>query len=186
MELADKVVAYVHSLAGAGIQEIQPNQGWQPNVKYPTFTQDMKSVGWYVGGEWCMFSAMLVWKKNMDPKLWAYVSKLLNGNSISSADNCHKDKYWPTGVIPKPGCIVIWQLGNSTTKGHAGVCTTAVGSSFTSGEGNSSAVGDTDTRTGWTYAEHAHILNRPHSDTNLNLYRCIYLPDDDLIAKMIG
>lgn len=179
--VADNIVHKALALAGAHITEIQVNQGWQPNKLYPTFTQDMKSVGWYVGGEWCAFSGILIWKQaysELAPKVWAYIKGLLSGNSQETARNAHTDKFWPTGLVPKPGCIVIWQAGDSSTQGHFGICISVNGDQFITAEGNTSDPGSPDTRTGWTYACHTHTLGLPHSSKNLNFLRAVYAVEE--------
>lgn len=179
--VADRVVAQALAFAGAHIVEIQPNQGWEPNKSFPNFTKDMISVGWYKGGEWCAFSGILVWKNAYSIKadIWNYVRKLLSGNSQDTLRNCRADKFWPTGDVPKPGAIVIWQDGNSQTQGHFGICVSVNGNSFVTAEGNTSDPGSPSIRLGWTYALHTHTVGAPHSSTGLNYLRSIYVVEQD-------
>lgn len=187
--IADDTVHKALALAGAHITEIQVNQGWQPNSLYPNFTADMKSVGWYVSGEWCAFSGILVlkWAYAAYPKIWNYFYKLLSGNSQQTVRNCHNDKFWPTGLIPRPGCIVVWQEGDSSTEGHLGLCVSTNGNQFVTAEGNTSSPGDTaHERLGWTYTCHTHYLNQPHTSLGLNLLRCVYVVEEADFEKFGG
>lgn len=154
------------------ITEIQVNKGFTDKAYQKAIT----AVGWYVGGEWCAFSAILVWQQCLSPEVYAVFKTLASGNSQQMARNCMAHKYWPTGLVPTVGCIVIWQNGDSSTQGHTGVCTWVSddGKSFTTAEGNTSSPDKPETRTGWTYAEHTHYTGQPHKASGLNFYRAIY------------
>lgn len=171
-DLILKIVAQAKAYLATRITEIQINAGFTDK----TFQADITSVGWYIGAEWCAFSAILVWEKCLSADVWKVFSKIASGNSQQMARNCHAHAYWPTGLTPKVGCIVVWADGDSTTTGHTGLCTwvSVDGKSFTTSEGNTSSPDKPETRTGWTYAEHTHLTNQPHSATGFNFYRAIY------------
>jgi hypothetical protein len=156
--------------AGANITEIQTNAGFNNKP----FEADMRSVGWHTGDEWCAYSAILCFKKGLDPKVWAYFQRLASGNSLQMLRNCRNDKHWPTGLTPRVGCIVVWRLGDSTTQGHVGICTSVNGSTFETCEGNTSSSAYPSIRQGWTFAKHTHSIGAPHSANSLNFVRCIY------------
>lgn len=171
-DLIQRIVDKAKAFLAQHITEIQVNKGFTDKVYQKLIT----GVGWYVGGEWCAFSAILVWQQCLAPEVWAVFKKLASGNSQQMARNCHAHPYWPTGLIPKVGCIVIWQDGDSTISGHTGLCTwvSADSKTFTTAEGNTSSPDKPETRTGWTYAEHTHLTGQPHRVVGFNLYRCIY------------
>lgn len=171
-DLIQKIITQAKAYLAQHVTEIQVNQGFRDKA----YQIDIASVGWQPSLEWCAFSAILVWKKCFSADVWKVFSKLASGNSQQMARNCHAHSYWPTGLIPKVGCIVIWQDGDSATQGHTGLCTWVSEDSetFTTAEGNTSSPDKPETRTGWTYAEHTHLIGQPHRSTGLNFYRCIY------------
>lgn len=181
MTVAEYAVQIQTAYFNEPITEIQVNRGFT-NV---TYQKDITSVGWYVGGEWCAFSAILAVKKAYTAanklKVWAYFYKLSSGNSQAMANNCHADRIWPTGLTPQVGCIVVWQAGDSKTEGHTGLCIAVDpdGIHFTTLEGNSIPQGNPGNEAhGYTIAKHIHTLGLPHSTLNLNFDRCIYLLED--------
>jgi hypothetical protein len=176
--IANDIVNLANQYAAAGITEIQPNNGWQPNAKFPTYEQDMVNLtGWYHGAEWCSAQAILTWKKAYagNAIMLGIINRLVSLNSQAMGNQFHADKYWPTSSnVPQLGTIVIWALGDSLTTGHAGIVTAINGSTFTSVEGNTSLPNAGNEREGWTVASHIHTIGLPHSTFNLNLSRFIY------------
>lgn len=177
MTNAENIVEVQTAYFNEPIIEIKPNQGFTDKQ----YQADITSVGWYVGGEWCAFSAILACKKgyvgNNHADIWVYFQKLASGNSQQMARNCHNDKFWPTGLIPKVGAIIIWQAGDSFTEGHTGLCIAVDpdGIHYTTLEGNSIPPGNPgDEREGYTIAKHIHVLGQPHSSLGLNFLRAIY------------
>lgn len=177
------IVKQANYYAGAGITEIQVNNGWS-NPKNPgpskQYQIDMIGIGWYFGAEWCAANAILCWKKCYvinNPTVWAIAHKLVSLNSQQMADNFHNDPIWPTSAtIPQLGAIVVWQAGDSKTMGHAGIVVWIApdGKSFKSVEGNTSSPSLPSIRNGWTIAIHTHLIGLPHSSLSLNLDRFIY------------
>lgn len=182
MTNAEAIVAAQLDYYNQNITEIQPNQGFTSK----NYQADIRLVGWYTGGEWCAFSAILACKKgylaNGHPEIWDYFHKLDSGNSQQMARNCHNDKFWPTGLVPKVGAIIVWQMGDSFTTGHTGLCigVDPDGIHYTCLEGNSTDPNkpnpfpDASEREGWTIGKHVHVIGAPHSSNNLNFLRAIY------------
>ena len=171
---AQTIVRLALAYVNANLQEIQPNQGWT-NKPYEA---DMRAIGWLPGDEWCADSATLVWKKTyqLRPDIWAIARRMLSANSQLTANNFHAHPWWPTGLVPKPGAIVVWQNGDSLTEGHEGIVTSVDPDKihYNSAEGNTSSTTQPDIRTGWTYAQHTHTLGLPHKDLGLNVLRFVY------------
>ena len=175
--IADEIIKIATAYAYAGIKEIEPNQGFTDK----NYQKDILGVGWYPSAEWCAFSAILDWKKGYvnNPEIWAKFNLLKSGNSQEMLKNCRRDVFWPTGEIPRPGCIVIWQNGNSFVSGHAGVCIGVNGNHFTTVEGNTIPAGNPgNEREGYTIAVHVHTLGLPHVQSGLNYDRSIYVVEN--------
>lgn len=139
----------------------------------------MQLIGWEKGDEWCAFSAILAAKDgyiaNNHPEIWHYFSKLVSGNSQQMLHNCRNDTFWPTGLTPQIGGIIIWQFGDSFTEGHTGLCIDKTDTTFTTLEGNSIPPGNPGSeREGYTIAKHVHIIGQPHTTLGLNYLRTIY------------
>lgn len=173
---AENIVEITKGYLARNIVEIQVNNGWTDSA----FESEMKQyTPWQSGDEWCADSGMLIWKKGYADNeiILAIIIKLLSANSLQTAYNFHADKIWPTSVnIPKIGAIVVWAAGNSRTKGHFGIViwVSADGKTFISGEGNTSSPTQPDNRSGWTFAQHTHTIDLPHSSLGLNIERFIY------------
>lgn len=170
MSATSTIAKLALAYASANITEIQVNKGFTNKP----FENDMKSVGWEPGLEWCAFSAILCFKKGLDPEVWAYFKRLKSGNAQQMLRNCIHDPKWLTGTIPKVGGMVVWQDGDSATSGHVGICTSINGDTFETCEGNTSSSAYPSIRTGWTFAKHTHKLGQPHSANGLNYVRSIY------------
>lgn len=175
MTNAQSIVSVQTAYFNLPVIEIQPNEGFT-NAQYQS---DITSIGWYKGGEWCAFSAILATKKgyigNDHSEIWSYFEKLASGNSQEMAANCHNDKFWPTGLAPQVGAIIIWQAGDSSTEGHTGLCIAVNGDTYTTLEGNSIPPGNPgNEREGYTIAQHIHVIGQPHSSLGLNFLRAIY------------
>ena len=179
MAAADQIVQIALDYSNQNITEIQTNDGWTDK----DYQADMTSVGWEMGDEWCAASAILDWKKGYadNPDVWAHAKNLVSLNSQQLARNFHADPVWPTSAdVPKLGAIVIWQAGDSSTQGHAGIVVAINGNQFTSVEGNTTSAvvpnpnPGASEREGWTVATHVHNIGLPHSSLNLNLDRFIY------------
>jgi len=171
-----RIVELAENYVKSNIQEIQVNHGWTDRQ----YMLDMiHYTGWYFGAEWCAASAILVWKKAYedDLEITKKLKHLCSLNCQQMGRNFHNDAKWPTSTkTPILGAIVIWGDGESETKGHCGIIRWIAkdGKSFIACEGNTSSFDKPDIRTGWTYAEHLHTTNKPHSQTGLNFIRYIY------------
>lgn len=187
MTNASAIVAVQTAIFNENIIEISPNNGFTCKDNPEAGEQyqvEMEAVGWENHDEWCAYSAILAWKlgyiHNEHQDVWKYFSKLASGNSQQMARNAHQDKFWPTGIVPRPGCIVIWAHGDSITVGHTGLCidVSADGKTFTTLEGNSAPPNSGNEREGYTIAKHVHTLNAPHSANGLNYVRSIYVVEN--------
>lgn len=187
MTNASAIVAAQIAFFNESIIEISPNNGFTCKKNKATgkqYEQLMQSVGWEFHDEWCAYAAILACKvgytTNKHPEVWKYFSRLADGNSQVMGRNAHADKFWPTGIVPRLGCIVIWAHGDSTTIGHTGLCidVSADGQTFTTLEGNSSPPNSGNEREGYTIAKHVHTLNAPHSANRLNYVRSIYVVEN--------
>ena len=121
-----------------GQKEKPGNQGFYD----PIFDAKMRSVGFVNGAPWCMFFVMLCVKETY-PDRWEVLKKLFSGSCLKTLNNFKKAGY----IIlthPEPNTICIWQHGSSSN-GHTAVCGSgadaAAGSTFSTIEGNTNAVG---------------------------------------------
>lgn len=178
MTNAESIIQVQTDYFNAPIIEIQVNAGFTDQ----DYQAEITKVGWYTGGEWCAFSAMLAWKQgyinNTHAEIWGYFWQMQNGeggNSQQLANNAHNDHFWPTGLTPQPGAIIVWQAGDSHTEGHTGLCIEVDGDNYTTLEGNSIPPGNPgDEAHGYTIAKHVHTMGQPHSSLGLNFYRAVY------------
>jgi len=180
--IAKAITDYYHQ----DIREISPNLGFTNKA----YQDAIRLVGWYSTGEWCAYSAILACKEgyinNGHPEIWEYFHKLDSGNSQQMARNCHADKFWPTGLEPAVGAVIVWQNGDSFTTGHTGICIAVDldGIHYTTLEGNSTdprkpnPVPGASEREGWTIGMHVHTIGAPHSSNGLNFLRAIYAVEE--------
>jgi hypothetical protein len=173
MAAAAQIVHVAKDYSTQNITEIQTNDGWT-DEKYQ---DEMKSLGWEKGDEWCAAAAILNWKIGYEDNsaVWKHAEHLVSLNCQQMAKNFHADPVWPTSTnIPKPGAIVVWQAGGSLTEGHCGIVTEINGTQFKSVEGNTTSPDKPSERDGWTVAQHTHTIGSPHSTLGLNLDRFVY------------
>ena len=161
-----------------GQEEIKPNQGFVD----PEYTKRIKATGWQIGEPWCAAAAIADWTEAYEAypnsPLGAKAKALYSLNSQQMARNFHADPVWPTSTThPVVGAIVVFAEGKSTITGHTGVVidVDADGITYRTVEGNTIPDGyKGDTREGFIVAQHTHRVDKPHSDTELNLVRFIH------------
>lgn len=130
-----KVVRFSEMLVGQ--TEIAGNAGFTNEE----FQKLMDEVGWEPGDAWCVYFAKLVWF-NMAPSwLKAKILNKVSGSSLQTWENLKDDANFKTSAIPQAGDMAIWRVyenGNPTWKGHAGIVKRLGFGNFTTIEGNSS------------------------------------------------
>lgn len=162
------------TIATDGVQEIQPNQGFND----PDFEARIKATGWEQGQPWCAASAIADWKDayRQYPNLYAKASRLYSLNSQQMAINFHADPVWPTSTTtPEVGAMVIFGEGESTVSGHTGIVIEVLpDNQYRTEEGNTIPPGNPgNQREGYCKAQHVHTIGLPHSDSGLNFIRFI-------------
>lgn len=188
MTNANAIVSVTMEIFNENIVEIQPNLGFTCKGDTQSGSQyqaEMELVGWDTHDEWCAYAAILNWKlgytHNNHQDVWKYFSRIADGNAQQMARKAHADKFWPTGIVPRLGCMVVWGLGDSASKGHVGICVDIDpdGVHFTTVEGNSVPQGNPGNEAeGYTNAKHIHALGQPHSVNGLNFVRCLYVVEE--------
>jgi len=133
-----KIVKFSESLVGQ--TEVAGNMGFTNEE----FEKLMQQVGWQPGDAWCVYFVKLSWY-NMAPEfLKDKILKKVSGSSLQTWDNLKNDPSFIVSSIPKPGDMAIWRLydnGQPTWNGHAGVVKHLGFGNFTTIEGNSNPSG---------------------------------------------
>lgn len=168
MTLTEKVISTAQTYVGK--TEKPGNSGFTDAA----FEAKMKAVGFQTGQSWCAYFAELVWKEafGKDHPLFASIDKLFSASAVATAANFKNYTLFKTGMVPKPGAVVIWRHGTGW-QGHAGIVESVGNGSFNSIEGNTNAAGG---REGIEVAR----KTRKHPDVfkpaGLNLVTFIYPP----------
>lgn len=174
--IADDIVQIAQGYLGQEESPAHNNTGF----KDPNFQQEMVDVGWYSGGSWCAFLAMVVWfRAYADSALLPKVKQLMSGNSQQMARNFHADPVWPTSITtPKIGAMAIFGDVGSTTSGHTAcaiISISADGQYYTTVEGNTIPTGNPgNVANGYIVATHTHLVGAPHPTSGLEFIRFIY------------
>lgn len=168
--LVDRIVAAAKSIVG---QKEQPgNSGF----KDQKFEQRMKNAGWNKFAAWCVYTVEDIWDNAMGPdhKLLSVTEKLFSGSATATWANFSQSDKFKTGKVPKPGAIVIWQLGKGW-QGHAAVVIEVLGGGkFTTVEGNTNASGG---REGIEVAKKERKTGEAFKPNGLNLLGFVYPPE---------
>lgn len=158
------------ALSYVGNREKKGNSGFVNEA----FQSLMDKAGWYLKAAWCAFFVramlMLAFK---DEKNLAVIKKCCSGNAQLTFKNFKADGTFKTGMTPKDGALAVWQFGNSTS-GHIGFVKKGKHSFNTMEtiEGNTNGNGS---REGDQVAIKLRTIDRPHTDTGLNLIGFVYL-----------
>jgi len=112
--------------------------GIDAGFKNESFENEMKSVGWKPGYQWCAYFAKLIWTKALPSKHIELAKSLMSGSSQDTFNKFKKDTSgkFEVSQIPKPGGLVVWQSKNNTATGHIGIVKSVQGSVFETIEGN--------------------------------------------------
>lgn len=153
-----------------GMAERTPNLGFKDEA----FEKKMRQVGFYTGAPWCAFLVKLIYgEAYYDNKmLHQVVAACCSGNAQDTFRNFKKDGTFQTGQEPRPGAIVIWQLGSGKS-GHAGVVEKVEKAKNTMYcfEGNTNGFGS---REGDRSALKPRTIDRPFQAAGLNIVGYIY------------
>lgn len=164
-----------HAKKFLGIDEIGDNAGWND----PDFEKKLKSVGWTKGAQWCVFFAKAMFA-DVYPELKTKVfngKKIIDyitGSSQETYANMQKLEKETGGMFkvvgaPRPGDLIVWQNYDKTGKpqstGHVGIVTKVKGDTFSSIEGNTSELGNTQE----TVNKKEHSLGEFKKTTGLRL-----------------
>lgn len=160
------------SIAGSyiGIKEKTGNSGFQNAL----FEVKMKQIGFYKGAPWCAFFTKLVLSEAYagNPALKAIVNSYCTGGAQDTLKRMTANGTFAVGSVPKPGAVVIWQLGSGSS-GHAGIVEEVdlANNVMTTIEGNTNADGG---REGNVVARKFRTVNRAFRADGLNVKGYIY------------
>lgn len=168
MKRANKIIAVAASYIGA--LEKPGNKGF-----YNTeFEAKLRAVGFYTGAPWCAFFTKLVYKEAYADHngMKAIVNTCGSGGALLTLSNFKNNGTFTVGEEPKPGAIVIWQLGK-TSSGHAGIVESVdlKTNTMTTIEGNTNANGS---REGDRVARKLRTIKRGYQPSGLNVKGYIY------------
>ncbi|QNK63952.1 CHAP domain-containing protein [Pedobacter sp. PAMC26386] len=168
MSRVSKIIAVAESYRG--IIEIKPNKGFGNAV----FDKKIRQVGFYTGAPWCAFFTKLVFTEAYADHvaMKAIINQCASGNAQATLKNFKANGTFATGQVPKPGAIVIWQLGSGTS-GHAGIVKSVdeVANTMITIEGNTNASGS---REGDRVAQKLRTIKRPFQAAGLNVLGYVY------------
>lgn len=174
MTIVDKIIAFASWYDGR--KEKRGKNGEQNQGFYDAdFEKEMKSVGWYVGGAWCMFFVILIWIKAFagDIKSLASIRKTFNGSAKQTADRVIKEGYFETGLVPEPGAIGIFLKGYGSA-GHAVIVKTTDFKNNTMYNVEANTNGEGSREGELVNANKSRTIKREFTPTGLNIYIYIY------------
>lgn len=121
-----------------GQREIDGNLGFRDK----TFEARMKAVGWRKTDSWCCYFMEMVAKEAVEvdgPEYKAF-DWLFAPSCTATYANFAGSKMFKVGKVPKPGCLVVWRLGQGW-KGHIGMVVNIKDGFMETIEGNTNAAG---------------------------------------------
>jgi hypothetical protein len=168
MTRTEKIIQIAKSYIG--MLEIKSNAGFYD----ASFSSKMKEAGWYMSAPWCAFFTKHVYKEAYadNKSLSAVIRGSFTGGAIDTLKRIKADPAFRTGIIPKPGAIVVWRLGK-TGKGHVGIVVSAdlANNTMITIEGNTNNSGS---REGDCVAQKIRTIIRPFKNDGLNVEGYIY------------
>jgi len=168
-----------YALLFDGVKEIGNNQGWE-HVYFKelgmSFQELMETVGWKESHAWCAYFAELVWKlgyAEKDSTILPLLNNLFSASAVQTWRNFKRSDFH-CSQYPSVGAVAIWRMynqGNPTRAGHAGIVTFVQGKVFQTVEGNTNAKGS---REGDQVAQKTRLVNYDKKDNGLNLLGFIH------------
>ena len=165
----DKIIEAAYTFLNQ--KEIPENAGWQDK----SFEAKMISIGWRYGQAWCAYFAELVWKYAYadNPFMVQRLDALFNGSAMKTYSN-FKESEFKVDKTPEKGSVVIWNLfenGEPTWKGHAGIVINCEGVVLSTIEGNT---GNKNQREGDGVYEKTRLLDFINKENGLTLVGFIH------------